>query len=1075
MKNDSPFSPSLPRTCVLSFLIFALVLLALVCFRQQKVSAQAGAGSLSFSQSNYSVNEGGGSAAITLTRTGGSTGRVSGKLSLTDVTTSPGDYVFKPGSPDLAFPTQQLSFFYHGAQSIALQSDGKIILASPRVRLTVDGAVDPTFNAPVFNNPAYSAAIQADGKIVFVGGFTTVGGVRKNGVVRLNSDGSLDTSFDVGGGTSDAEDIAFQSDGKILIGGIFTNFGNDPNGNNPNRSYVVRLNTDGSTDTTFVKGTDVSSTYALAVQPDGKILMGGWGLARLNPNGSTDTSFNCQLGAVIDTLVIQPDGKILAGGGFDHFGSQAVYNIARINADGSLDSSFNTGSGPSSGVSTIALQPDGKMVIGGSFDTINGSSKPKIARLNSDGTVDQNFAGIGSVSGTEVDALLFQDSGKLVASGFFSFNTSPVNYFVLARFNGDLFATWNDGDSANKTINLPIVDDSLQESNETLNLSLTPVSGGATAGAITSATLTIIDNDVAPVFTSGAPPQGIPRTPYSHMFTATGSPAPTFSLTAGTLPNGLFLSSSGLLSGTPTTAGTFSGITVTANNGVAPAATQTFSITILSGGALQFSSPSYNVAENAGSVTVTVNRTGGTAGTTAVSYNTFGGTATSGSDYTSASGTLTFLDGETSKTFSVTIINDTMNENDETISLSLFNVTGSGSLGTPTSAAITIQDDDPPPSISIGDAVALEGNSGSSTISFPVTLSSPSGKQVSFSYASTDGTASAGTDFNGVSGSLNFLPGTGLLQMNITVTGDTVIEPDETFTVTLTNPQNATIARSTATATIINDDNGAGNPIDLPGFYVHRQYFDFLNRNPDADGFNFWKGTITQCGSDASCIEVQRINASGAFFLSIEFQQTGYLVERFYKTAYGDASGTSTFGSTHQLAVPIVRLSEFRTDTALIAQGVIVLQPGWEQVLETNKQNFANTFAQRTRFLNDYPTGMTAADFVDKLNGRAGSPLSTAERNQLVSDLSTNAKTRAQVVRTIAEHTKLASAEFNRAFVLMQFFGYLRRNPNDSPDGDYTGYDFWLTKMNQFNGDYIGAEMVKAFIGSSEYRKRFGP
>jgi hypothetical protein len=97
-----------------------------------------------------------------------------------------------------------------------------------------------------------------------------------------------------------------------------------------------------------------------------------------------------------------------------------------------------------------------------------------------------------------------------------------------------------------------------------------------------------------------------------------------------------------------------------------------------------------------------------------------------------------------------------------------------------------------------------------------------------------------------------------------------------------------------------------------------------------------------------------------------------------------------------------------------------------------------------------------------------------AERNQLSNDLSTNAKTRAQVLRIIAEHPNLVSAESNRAFVLMQYFGYLRRNPNDSPDADYTGYDFWLAKLNQFNGDFVNAEMVKAFITSSEYRGRFG-
>jgi hypothetical protein len=124
---------------------------------------------------------------------------------------------------------------------------------------------------------------------------------------------------------------------------------------------------------------------------------------------------------------------------------------------------------------------------------------------------------------------------------------------------------------------------------------------------------------------------------------------------------------------------------------------------------------------------------------------------------------------------------------------------------------------------------------------------------------------------------------------------------------------------------------------------------------------------------------------------------------------------------------------------------------------------------------------MTAAQFVDALNTNAGNPLSTAERNQLVGDLSTAAKTRAQVLRAVAEDSDLNSAEFNRAFVLMQYFGYMRRNPNDAQDSDYTGYDFWLTKLNQFTqpGDDVlvrvqKAEMVKAFIISAEYRQRFG-
>jgi hypothetical protein len=265
------------------------------------------------------------------------------------------------------------------------------------------------------------------------------------------------------------------------------------------------------------------------------------------------------------------------------------------------------------------------------------------------------------------------------------------------------------------------------------------------------------------------------------------------------------------------------------------------------------------------------------------------------------------------------------------------------------------------------------------------------------------------------------------------------------------------------------------NPIDTPDFFVRQHYSDFLNRQPDDSGLSFWSSQIISCGTDPACISDKRVNVSAAFYLSIEFQQTGYLVERIYKAAYGDASGTSTLGGSHPVSAPIVRFTELLSDSQAIGQGLVVGQTGWETVLENNKQTYVNNFVSLARFRTAFPNSMTAAQFVDKLNANAGNPLSTAERDQLVSDLQTSAKTRAQVLRAVAEDPDLNTAELNRAFVLMQFFGYLRRNPNDAPDNDYTGYDFWLTKLNQFNGNFVNAEMVKAFITSAEYRQRFGP
>jgi len=290
----------------------------------------------------------------------------------------------------------------------------------------------------------------------------------------------------------------------------------------------------------------------------------------------------------------------------------------------------------------------------------------------------------------------------------------------------------------------------------------------------------------------------------------------------------------------------------------------------------------------------------------------------------------------------------------------------------------------------------------------------------------------------------------------------------------LSNPAGASLGAPTAANIIItdNDTNTGPNPIDDAGFFVRQHYIDFLNREPDQSGLNFWTNTISSCGSDQQCIDVKRINASAAFFISIEFQQTGYLVERIYKSAYGNISGAP---------VP-VRLNEFLPDTQEIGQGIVVGQTGWETQLENNKQAFTLEFVQRSRFTSAYPTTMTPAQFVDKLFSNAGVTPGSADRNLAIAEFGSVTTTgdvsaRSRALRDVAENATLNAQEFNKAFVLMQYFGYLRRNPNDAPEStlDYSGFNFWLGKLNQFNGDYIGAEMVKAFINSDEYRHRFGP
>lgn len=263
------------------------------------------------------------------------------------------------------------------------------------------------------------------------------------------------------------------------------------------------------------------------------------------------------------------------------------------------------------------------------------------------------------------------------------------------------------------------------------------------------------------------------------------------------------------------------------------------------------------------------------------------------------------------------------------------------------------------------------------------------------------------------------------------------------------------------------------NPCNLADdldFFVRQHYLDFLNRQGGAGGVAFWKDTVLSCGADAACAEARRINLSAAFFLSIEFQETGYLVYRTYKAAFGNIPGTP---------VPL-RFTEFLPDTQLIGNGVIVGAPGWEQLLESKKVAFFQDFVTRSRFTSGFPTSMSPAAFVDALFANAGVTPSDSDRTAAIGEFggasdTSDTAARARVLRRVAENSTLREQEFNRAFVLMQYYGYLRRNPDDAPDADFGGFSFWLNKLNAFNGNFIEAEMVKAFISSIEYRKRFGP
>jgi hypothetical protein len=276
--------------------------------------------------------------------------------------------------------------------------------------------------------------------------------------------------------------------------------------------------------------------------------------------------------------------------------------------------------------------------------------------------------------------------------------------------------------------------------------------------------------------------------------------------------------------------------------------------------------------------------------------------------------------------------------------------------------------------------------------------------------------------------------------------------------VRLKNSSNNTInVRVIGTNFLVPNGNktiNCANPIDDARFFVRQQYVDFLAREPDQSGWDFWTSNITQCNGDPACIDYRRVQVSKAFFLSIEFQQTGYFVYRFYKSAFAR----------------MPTLTEFSTDKNLVSQNVIVNNPGWDLTLESNKSAYANTFASRGAFLAAYG-GLLNHEYVDRLLANAQIS-NQGFRDDLVNGLNTGQYSRATVLRKIVEEQSFIDREFNAAFVMMQYIGYLRRHPSDPPDGpSMPGYFFWLNKLNT-QGD--PNEMVRAFLLSTEYRNRFG-
>lgn len=388
------------------------------------------------------------------------------------------------GTRDIDFTTNAGAAASEGSDQVAVESSGKIIIINittwnnfrtiGHIRLNTDGSIDSSYGS---GNYSYTASqivnaskTQTDGKTIVVGQFTHWNGVTVNRIVRLNPDGSRDTAFNANTGTAAnaiIKCVAIQSNGQILLGGDFTTW----NGTTVNR--VVRLNSDGTRDTTFT--TNVGSAAneeisAIAVQSNGQILLGGrfttWKgvftirLVRLNSNGTLDTVFDDQTGISandeIAAITVQSNGQIILGGFFDTFDNAAASYVVRLNSNGARDTTFssNTANALDGPVEAIALQSDGKIVLGGSFTTWNGSAANNIVVLNTNGTRSTFNSGASSQFGS-VKSIAIQANGQIVLGGSFTaWNSTTTGGIVRLSSSGviDSAFTNNVGSGPNEWV-----------------------------------------------------------------------------------------------------------------------------------------------------------------------------------------------------------------------------------------------------------------------------------------------------------------------------------------------------------------------------------------------------------------------------------------------------------------------------------------------------------------------------------------------------------------------------------------------------------------------------------------------
>ena len=756
--------------------------------------------------------------------------------------------------------------------AVLVQPDGRVIiggfftnfsgvLRGRIARVNANGSLDLGFETSLgANNVVLTLAQQPDGKVIVGGLFTTINGTARNFVARLNVDGTVDSSFNTSVGADGAvRSIAVQSDGKVLVGGDFSTF------NGVGRNRLARLNPDGSLDTAFNPGTGFNGfVSALALDASGRIVAGGSfitvnGVARnrivrLTSSGGVDLTFDPGLGFddYINAVTVLSDGKLLLVGGFTSYNGVQANRLARLNPDGSVDTSINFGTGANNFVAASVVQPwDAKVLVGGAFSSVDGQTRNGVARLNA----GANGGGSGSFEFTVLNYLADENATNatvtvvrragLTGSATVQIATSDGTALQGSDYVGATNTlTFGNGQNVTNFV-VRILDNTNANPNKTVVLTLLNPSPGATLGTVNPATITIVDNDSLLEFSAStySVNESSPAATITVVRNGGGAGAVSvlYATTGGSATAGLDFTSvsnqldwaagdvapktfdvpirtDALAEGNETVV-----LTLFNPGGAASLGRSTAVLTIVdddfSSGVLGFATNAFVVREDGGTAVITVVRTNGSTGPVSVQFGTANGSATAGLDYDATTGFLNFSDGQTNKTFTVTLINDVLPEGDESVVLTLSNPGNGAALGL-SSAVLIIRDDE----ISNG-VIGFSSSSysvleGAGSVAISVVRTTGSQGTVTANFTTADGTAKAGSDYTTTSGTLVFLDAMTNITFNIPILNDPLVESNEVVNLTLSTPTGgASLGQATAVVNIIDDDLNPGS-FTLTGDYL---------------------------------------------------------------------------------------------------------------------------------------------------------------------------------------------------------------------------------------------------------------